>query len=52
MRLQDIANRNVATIGPDESADSTWFWFRRRRLRRSRCVMLQPVTAVDLVCHA
>lgn len=33
MRLQDMMNRNVVTVGPDETADAAWSKMRRERIR-------------------
>ncbi|MBS0431308.1 MAG: CBS domain-containing protein [Proteobacteria bacterium] len=33
MRLQELMSTNVATIGPDETADAAWAQMRRRRIR-------------------
>lgn len=33
MRLQEILNANVVTIGPDETADAAWAAMRRKRIR-------------------
>jgi CBS domain-containing protein len=33
MRLQEIMNRKVVTVGPDETADAAWSKMRRNRIR-------------------